>query len=103
MDNVISLNDALQIFKQKDHTGMYVTFSLKYRTFNSCTKQGGKLINYEGVRYLPSAKAMDIKKAKTKNPHHFKNRTRNIELPTGEIKTIGIDYMISINNQLIIY
>lgn len=95
--NPISLAYALKIFSEKDKKGMYAPFNLDYRTFNSTTKKGGRLIEYRGVKYLPSAIA-DSKK----DPHHSKNRTRNIELPNGDIKKINIDFIISVNNQTVI-
>lgn len=104
-DNVISLNEALKIFSLKDGKGMYKPFSMSYRTFNETSKKGGKLINYDNVRYLPSANSeVVVNEDKTvRPPNHFLNRTRNIELQSGEIKSIKIDFIISINNKKVIY
>lgn len=105
--DTIFLKDALKIFSLKDDKGMYKPFDLVYRTFNRTSKKGGKLKNYQGVKYLPSAnpekKSIHRLNTFTKNPNHFKNRTRNIELPDGSIVTVRIDFIISINNQKVIY
>ena len=55
-DSVINLKEALAVFSLRDEKGMFKHFNLTYRTFNSATKKGGKLISYNGVKYLPSAK-----------------------------------------------
>lgn len=103
-----TLKEALKVFQNKNEIGMYLPFDLTYRTFNEQTKQGGKLKVYKGVKYLPEAKQtdeFDIAKQNKhlKPPSHFENRTRNIELPTGEIKKIRIDFIISVNNIKVIY
>jgi len=97
INNPISLTDALKIFSEKDQKGMYAPFDLNYRTFNGTTKKGGKLKKYRGVKYLPPANGVS-----KKDPHHFRNRTRNIELPNGDIKKINIDFIISVNNKTVI-
>lgn len=104
-NDVITLKDALKIFSVKDNNGLYKPFDLTYRTFNATNKKGGKLINYDNVRYLPSAKTdVVVNEDKTvRPPNHFLNRTRNIELQSGEIKSIKIDFIISINNKKVIY
>jgi hypothetical protein len=106
MDNgFITLTDALKIFNLRDANMMFVPFDIEYRTFNEQTKQGGKLKQYFGVKYLPQAKETEEETfvPGTKTPNHYKNRTRNIELPNGEIKKIRIDFIVSINNTKVIY
>lgn len=110
---VIFLKEALQIMQLKDKEGKPFPFDLTYRTFNSQTKQGGKLKTYNKVKYLPEAnpnalpsksiEAIFAEEKAEKKPMHFENRTRNIELQNGEIKKLRIDFIISINNQKIIY
>lgn len=97
-EKIISLRDALKVFSLRDANKMFKPFDLVYRTFNQTTKKGGKHIVYKGVRYLPSAKNDSLK-----NPNHFKNRTRNIELANGSIKTIIIDFIIKVNDKTVIY
>lgn len=98
----INLSEALKIFNFRDELGMFVPFDIEYRTFNEQTKQGGKLKKYYGVKYLPQAKETAEVSA-IKSPSHYSNRTRNIELPNGEIKKIRIDFIVSINNTKVIY
>lgn len=104
---VVSLSEALKLFSEKDSSGMFKPFNLEYRTFNETNKKGGKLVHYKKVKYLPSAKdEASNNKASEKTsrpPNHFKNRTRNIELPNGTIKSIRIDFIISINGLKVIY
>ena len=106
MDNgFITLPEALKIFNLRDAIGMFVPFDIEYRTFNEQTKQGGKMKQYFGVKYLPAAKQSEEETfvSGTKTPNHYINRTRNIELPNGEFKKIRIDFIITINNAKIIY
>lgn len=106
MDNgFITMSEALKIFNLRDANMMFVPFDIKYRTFNEQTKQGGKLKEYNDVKYLPEAKVKEEVSSEihAKTPNHYKNRTRNIELPNGEIKKIRIDFIISINNTKVIY
>lgn len=109
----IYLKDALKIMQLKDKEGKPFPFDLTYRTLNSQTKQGGKLKIYNGAKYLPEANpnapqsksvaAIFAADKPERNPMHFENRTRNIELQNGDIKKIRIDFIISINNQKVIY
>lgn len=107
MDNgFITLPEALKIFNHRDAKGMFVPFDISYRTFNSQTKQGGKLKSYYGVKYLPEGKKNEeesIQDFASKAPNHYKNRTRNIELSNGEFRKLRIDFIISINNINVIY
>lgn len=96
---VITLSEGLGIFSQKDSKG-FIPFDVSYRTFNENTKMGGKLKVHKGVKYLPEALDKD---KQLKSTNHHENRTRNIELPTGEIRRMHIDFIISVNNQFIIY
>lgn len=110
---VVFLKEAVKIFSLKDRENKPFPFDLRYRTFNGQTKQGGKLIEYKGVKHLPSAnpnasaslapEAVFSRDKTSRNPNHFDNRTRNIELPNGDIKTIRIDFIIEINGNTVIY
>lgn len=109
----ITLKQALDIFNQRDSKKMFVPFDVSFRTFSKTTKRGGQLKVYEGVKWLPSAKPDDKKEITihnvldpvkaNKDPNHFENRTRNVELPNGDIRTINIDYIILVNNYKVIY
>ena len=97
---VLTLPEALKVFSTKDKIGMYAPFDVAFRTFNENTKKGGKLKVYQGIKYLPEALQIDKQIIST---NHFENRTRNIELATGEIRTLRIDFIISVNNKKVIY
>lgn len=109
----IYLSEALKIMQLRDKAEKPFPFDLTYRTFNAQTRLGGKLKEYKNVKYLPEANpnalpsksedAIFSEEKSEKNPYHFKNRTRNIELETGEIQKIRIDFIISINNKKVIY
>lgn len=119
----ITLKEALDIFNRRDSKGMFVPFDISFRTFSKTTKKGGQLKVYEGVKWLPSAKPDTDETTKViyspsykevvaallapvkanKDPNHFENRTRNIELPNGDIRKINIDYIILVNNFKVIY
>lgn len=109
----IYLKDALKIMQLKDREGKQFPFDVTYRTFNSQTRQGGKIKKYVGAKYLPEAnpnaptskaiQAIFSVEKSEKKPSHFENRTRNIELQNGNIKKLRIDFIISINNRKVIY
>ena len=109
----ISLKDGLAILNQKDQKGSLIPFDMTYRTFNATSKKGGKLKSYLGARLLLERNPNSIHRdtienilvpiKKTKNANHFENKTRNIELSDKSVVTIRIDFIISINNQEIIY
>ena len=111
--NSIYLKQALEIMNTRKPDNSFAPFDLVIRTFNGQTGKGGKLIFYNNVRLLPEANpnkpkietiqsVLDDVKA-TKRPNHYKNRTRNIELEDGSVKTIKIDFIILINGHSVIY
>lgn len=102
-----TLSEALKIMNLRDSNNKILAFDISYRTFNEQTKQGGKLKVFKDVKYLPEAKASIVDEEvysdkHIKAPNHYDNRTRNIELSTGEIRKIRIDFIISINNKKVI-
>lgn len=109
----IFLKQALEILNTRLPDGSFKRCDISIRTFNSQTGKGGKMIFYNNVRLLPEAslnqnkkenKETILKEVKTrKKPNHFKNRTRNVELMDGQVKTIRIDFIININGNYIIY
>ncbi|MGK4567843.1 hypothetical protein [Flavobacterium sp. 3HN19-14] len=97
----------------RDKSGAPFPFDLTYRTFNTQSKSGGKLKSYSGAKYLPEKNPNAIHQdnifnilnpIKTeRNPRHFANRTRNIEISDGSVRKVRIDFIITINNQQVIY
>ena len=108
-----TLPEALKIMQLRDKEGKPFPFDLTYRTFNSQTKQGGRLKIYDKATHIPDANPNAIVKdtifnildpiKSVRKPSHFDNRTRNIELQNGEVKKIRIDFIISINHINVIY
>ena len=113
MDNdTISVSQALEIMGRRDHLGRLAPFNISHREFNATNKTGGRFRVRENVKYLPPADP-DADKEETihnlldpvkfkKNPNHWENFTRNIELENGEIRKINLEYIITINNNTVI-
>lgn len=112
MEETISLKDALVIIDKKDKEGNAYPFDITFRSLNRNSKTGGKLYEYKQVKKLitkksssttASIKAVQSGVIETRNPNHFFNRTRNLELQNGDIKKIHIRLIISINGKKVIY
>lgn len=113
MKETISLNDALEIIDRQDKQGKSIPFDLTFRSLQRNSKSGGKLYEYNQVKKYRKEKFKHSEAAlKTsaetsvrfkKEPNHFENRTRNLELQNGDIKKIHIRLMISINGKQIVY
>ncbi|MBN8565235.1 MAG: hypothetical protein J0M25_00685 [Flavobacteriales bacterium] len=104
-----------QVLKEIEKTGpdkKPVLFEIEYRTFNSNNKSGGALKKYKGrllVKPISKGKVFNpyeheyrVFRAR-KNPNHWDNRTRNIELENGMIRTIKILYIIKFNGVPVAY
>lgn len=108
-NDTITLAEGMEIMNARDSMKMLVPFNISYRTFSKDKHQGGTLKVYEGVTYLPAANKKSDSSERfpdrkyTRNPNHHDNHTRNIELANGQIKTVYIDFIISINGKDIIY
>lgn len=96
------LSAVLQQMKKLDFFKNPVPFSVSVRSFDKKNEKGGKLLTFENVTLLQQAKTPK-KKETTKNPNHWKNRTRNIKLPNGEIKKINILFIIRFNGCKVVY
>ena len=113
MEKTISLKDALAIINKKDKQGNPYPFDITFRSLQRNSKTGGKLYEYKQAKKLRSKKNIPSKTSliKTvqsgttpkKNPNHFENRTRNLELQNGQKKKIHIRLIISINGKKVIY
>lgn len=114
MVDTISLVDALKIIEQKNAEGFPVPFDISYRTLNRNSKTGGRLVTYLGATILTSLPKqrksnekilLDLQTAPKfrKDPDHFKNRTRNIHKPNGEIAKVHIRLIVAINNKKVVY
>lgn len=113
MVNVIFLRQVLIEMKKIDESGTAIPFDIEFRTYNKQNKMGGVLKKYKGVKLLIGVKLkgkpfIDVdhfyRSVKLrKNPNHFQNRTRNIELPSGHIKKSNILYITKFNGLQVIY
>ncbi len=112
-NQVISLNEALQEMDKRDRNDKILPVDLIVKTFSSAKRTGGSTKEYSNVKCFPIAKTsrkksitvkniLDPVKA-IKNPNHFENYTRSIELPDGSIKRINIIFIISVNGKKVIY
>ena len=89
-----------------------VLFEIECRTFNSNNKSGGALKKYK-CRLLVKTKSKgkifnpyehDYRVFRTrKNPKHWDNRTRNVELENGMIRKIKILYITKFNGTPVAY
>ncbi|WP_104810224.1 hypothetical protein [Polaribacter filamentus] len=105
--STVGFSECLAIINQKDKRGNSVPFDADVYSLNKNSKKGGVLKIYRNVKLLAWEKQErtlrgQIKAASTevrskRNPNHFNNRTRNIELANGEIKKIHLRLIDSIN------
>jgi len=107
------LRQVLEEIKKTDEKGDALPFDIEFRTYNRNNKMGGVLKRYERAKLLIGKKLkgkpfIDAEyfyrqQRVRKNPNHFNNRTRNIELPGGQIKKINILFITKFNNLEVIY
>lgn len=111
---MISLREVLTEIDKKDTKGNAVPFSCLVYTLNRNSKKGGRLIAYKNAKLLkgksskkPTLTSLEISAStlpkSKRNPNHFKNATRNIELPNGDIKKIHIRYIDTFNGKKMVY
>lgn len=113
MVNRIFLRQVLEEIKKTDSNGNAIPFDIEFRTFNRNNKMGGVLKKYQGAKLLIGKKLkgkpfIDAahfyrQERARKNPNHWENKTRNIELPGGQIKKINILFITKFNNLEVIY
>ena len=113
-NKTIFLKEVLKQMRTPNADGKAVPFALAVRTFQANSKTGGKMNRYphaklvmqekhtannsiKNLRYAPR------KVVERKNPHHFKNETRNIKLPNGQVKKIYIKNIIEFNGAKVNY
>lgn len=115
MNKTIFLKEVLEIMDKRLPNGNYIPFDIVVREFSRNNKTGGKIKYYNDAKKLGFEKTSSSKKTRnitlevfqternSKNPNHFENSTRNIELATGEKKKINIQFIIKFNNLEVIY
>lgn len=97
----------------KTPDGFAVPFDISVREFSAQNKSGGKLKFYNDARLLISKPKKNkseknllhllADKKPFRNPNHFENQTRNIELASGDIKKINIRFIIEFNGKKVVY
>ncbi len=115
---MITLKEVLAQMRLLDNGGKPLAFDISVYTLNRNSKTGGRLIHYKNARLLQAEKKekktnymtqenlehyVQTENKARKNPHHFKNATRNIELETGEIKKIHIRFIDTFNQKKVVY
>lgn len=113
MVNTIFLRQVLEEMKKTNAVGDAVPFDIEFFTYNKNNKMGGDLKKYEKAKMLiaPKMKGKPFIDADhfyrptraRKNPNHFDNRSRNIELQSGHIKKINILYITKFNGLQVVY
>ena len=109
----IFMRQVLEEMKRTDPKGDAIPFSIELRTYNRNNKMGGVLKRYESAKLLMPKKTKgrpfdplhfyNREEVKRKNPNHWQNRTRNIELVSGQIKKLNILYITKFNDLEVIY
>lgn len=110
--STVSFSECLAIINQKDKRGNSVPFDVDVYSLNKQSKKGGVLKRYKNVKLLAwekrertlhgQVKAASTEVRSKKNPNHFGNRTRNIELPNGDIKKLHLRIIDSINGKKVL-
>jgi len=109
----IFLRQVLEEIKKVDALGNAIAFDVEFRTFNKNNKMGGVLKKYSGVKLLIGKKMkgkpfIDAEHfyrpvRERKNPNHHENKTRNIELQSGQIKKLNFRLITKFNGLEVIY
>jgi hypothetical protein len=109
----VSFKDAITIIDKVDKTGKPYPFDISFRTLNRNSKKGGRLLTYLRVKKFQSVKkildtkslikAIQSEARVNRNPEHYSNRTRNLELQNGELKKIHIRLIDTINGKKMHY
>lgn len=113
MEGRIFLRQVLKEMEKLDENGNLVPFTLEVRTFNSNNKSGGRYRIYKHAKLLKAEKlkgkvfnpmSHDYRQFRVrKNPNHWENRTRNIELKNQMIRKVKILHIIKFNGLFVDY
>lgn len=113
MNKTIFLRQVLEEIKKTNLIGEAIPFDIEFKTFNKNNKMGGVTKKYRNAKLLIAPKLkgkpfIDVDHffrptRVRKNPNHFQNRTRNIELPSGQIKKFNILYITKFNGKDVVY
>ncbi len=109
----IFLREVLEQIKKTDDKGNAVPFDIEFYTYNRNNKSGGALKKYQGAKLLIGKKLKGKPFIEAdhfyrpvrarKNPNHWRNKTRNIELQSGHVRKFNILYITRFNGLQVIY
>jgi hypothetical protein len=80
-------------------------FSIRWVTANKKKKTGGTIKQYDGCRRsraTPTASERPMFNGGSKKPNHYGNATRNIVIPTGEIRKLNVWLIIGFNGKKVV-
>jgi hypothetical protein len=108
---MIQLSDALEQMEQVNRRGFAVPFSIEVVSYDKKRDTAGDVKSYENAVLCTNKvvnkvwKSTPTKKVTTTKPvqNHWRNATRNIQLPNGEVKTIHIWLIRKFNNQKVVW
>lgn len=109
----IFLRQAIELIERANDKGEPIPFDIEVRTFNKYNSSGGSYKIYKNVTLLVGEKLKGkafiqvehfFRKEKArKNPNHWDNATRNIQVKPGVVRKIHIRYIIKINGLEVVY
>ena len=112
----IRLGDALDQMDQTDQDGKPIPFQIKFVTANRKLLEGGDIVELPVARKCIGKRQGKVifdkrdKKAVSshndsisRDPRHWKNSTRNLLLPNGQIRKVHIRLIIEFNNLKVCY
>ncbi|MDA3819094.1 MAG: hypothetical protein PF590_01265 [Candidatus Delongbacteria bacterium] len=96
----------MKLMRSRNKRGLLNEFSLEFCTYNRASGKGGERITVNrAILYekgKAKKKALPVSDAKTKNPNHELNGTRNILLlPSREIRSIHVRLIERFNNKIV--
>ena len=107
---MIRLIDALNLMDEVDKEGSPVPFSIKYVTYNRKSKTGGEVISIAHAMKCVTKRGGKVvydgrqKSGSKRNPNHFKNSTRNLNIAgTDQIRKCNIRLITEFNGQKVIW
>lgn len=100
MEGVITLKDALQAMNSGELFSMrWVTFDRKRKTGGEIKEESGCKLSGQDYREQREHNPKGVQAPSSKLPAHYRNRTRNIVLPNGDVRKVNIWFIIGFNGK----
>ena len=99
VEKIIYLKEVLKQMKKLDKHKEPIPFDIVVREFNKQNKSAGKLKEYNECKLMQKGRFRKY----VKNPNHWENRTRNVKLPNGDIKTIHTIFIVKFNGKKVVF